>query len=114
MDLPIGFRDGLDAEEAVVTAIPDRGGSAAAQAIAIDPAVDHDMRDMDAEGPKLARHALRDHAQAGLGGGKMRKPRLAADAGRSACEDDGAAAERHEPAGLMRDSIVGLFDRDPL
>src|SRR3981081_289644 len=98
MDLPIGLGERADAEPAVLAAIPDRGRSPAAQAIAIDAAVDDDVRDMDAEWPVLARHALRDHPKAGLGGGEMRKPRLAADAGRSAGEHDRATAERHEPA----------------
>jgi hypothetical protein len=37
-----------------------------AQAIAIDAAIHHDMRDMDAERPVLARYVLRDHAKPDL------------------------------------------------
>src|SRR6187431_239117 len=59
-----------------------------AQAFAIDATVDHNMGYMDAEWPIIARHALRDHAQA----------RFAANARRSAGENDAAAPERHEPA----------------
>src|SRR5216683_6478917 len=98
MDLPIGFGDRINAEQAVLAAFLDQRGAPTAQAIAINAAIHHDMRDMDAEGPVLARHALRDHAQAGLGGREMREPRLAANAGRSAGEDDSAASERHQTA----------------
>src|SRR6266849_2521665 len=98
MDLPIGFGDPINAEQAVLAAFLDQRGAPTAQAIAIDAAIHHDMRDMDAEWPVFARHALRNHAQAGLGGREMREPRLATDAGRSAGEDDGTAPQRREPA----------------
>src|SRR3954468_169228 len=52
---------------------------------------------MDAEWPIFARHALRDHAQASFGCRKMRKSRFAANARRSAGENDAATPERHEP-----------------
>src|SRR5258707_3031081 len=54
------------------------------------------MRDMNSERSVLARHALRDHAQAGFRGGELRKARLAAQAGGGAGEDDRAAAERSQ------------------
>jgi hypothetical protein len=44
-----------------------------------------------------ARHALRDHAQACLCGGKVRESWLAPQARGSACEDDRTAAERNQP-----------------
>ena len=49
----------------------------------------------------LARHALRDHAQARLGGRELREARLAAQAARGAGEDHRAAAEGTEPAGRL-------------
>jgi|SRR5437868_11245132 len=48
-------------------------GAAAAQAMTVDAAVDHDVGHVHALGAILARHALRDHAQARLGGGKLGK-----------------------------------------
>jgi hypothetical protein len=48
-------------------------------------------------GSVFAGHALRDHAQTGLGGREVSIARLAAQAGPGAGEDDRAAAERDEP-----------------
>jgi hypothetical protein len=59
----------------------------------------HDMRHVDSERPVLPRHALRDHSQPGLGRGKVRKARLAAQAGGGA--DDLAVAERSETPGRL-------------
>ena len=98
MDVPIVFGDCVDAEQPVLATIPDPRSSPAPQAIAVDATVHDDMRYMDAERSVLARHALRDHAKAGLGGGKMREPGFAAETGGRAGEDDGAAPERHQPA----------------
>jgi hypothetical protein len=49
MDVPVILGDRVDAEQAVLTAIPHCRGSSAAETIAIDAAIDHDMRDMDTE-----------------------------------------------------------------
>ena len=59
------------------------------------------MRHVDSERPVLPRHALRDHSQHGLGRGKVRKARLAAQAGGGAGEDDRAVAERSETPGRL-------------
>src|SRR5580700_4103841 len=99
MDVPKSVGDRVDTEEAILATIFDQCRNQIAQTIAIDAAIHHHVRDMDAEWSVLARHALRDHAKAGLGGGEMREPRLAADAGRSASEDDGAA--RAAPDGAL-------------
>src|SRR5258708_29032138 len=98
MDVPVILRDGVDAEEAVLAAVPHPRRAAAAQTVAVDAAVDHHMGDVNAGGAVFASHALRDHAQPSLGGREMRKSRLAADAGGGAGEYDGAAAERAEAA----------------
>src|SRR5712691_6731659 len=82
VDLPIGLGDGVDAEQPVGTALLDQLRPAAEQPLAGNAAVDDDMGDMKALRPIVARHALRDHAQAGLRGGEMREAGLAAQAGR--------------------------------
>lgn len=46
------------------------------QPVISDGAVYDDMGDVNPLGPVLAGHALRDHAQAGLGDRKVRKPSL--------------------------------------
>src|SRR5262249_17767342 len=71
MDLPIGFRDGLDAEQAVGTAFLQEAGRSAQQSLTRDAAVDHGVRDVDALRSIFPRHALRDRAQARLGGREM-------------------------------------------
>ena len=98
MNLPISFCDPVDVEETVLPTFLDHGATHVWQAFAIDATVDHNMGYMDAEWPIIARHALRDHAQASFGCRKMRKSRFAANARRSAGENDAAAPERHEPA----------------
>src|SRR3954470_2689808 len=98
MNLPISFRDRVDVEETILPTFLDQGRRTVAQAFAIDAAVDHDMGYMDAEWPILARHALRNHAQASFGCRKMSKSRFAANARRSAGENDAAAPKRDEPA----------------
>src|SRR5262249_48530774 len=98
MQLPIGFGDRLDAEQAVLAALFDDARQTRAQSVAVDAAVNHPVRDMQSVRPILPCHALRDRAQSGFGGGEMRKARLAAQARRSAGEDQCAAPQRHEAA----------------
>src|SRR5580704_4896369 len=98
MDVPIGVGNCIDAEKAVLATILDQCWHPIAQTIAIDAAIHHHVRDVDAEGPVLARHALRDHAKASLGGREMREPRHTAQTPRSAREDNGAAPERRQSA----------------
>src|SRR3984893_8187875 len=96
MNLPVSFRNGFDVEQPVLAALAD-GFGAATQTLAIDTAVNHDVRHMDPGRPVFARHALRDHAQAGLGSGELRVNGLAAKARGCAGEDHRSAAERKEP-----------------
>ena len=80
MNVPVSLGDGVDAEQAVLAAFRDHGGEPLAQAIAVDAAIDHDMRDVDALRTVFARHTLRQHAQARLGRRKVRESGLAAHA----------------------------------
>src|SRR5215471_8912753 len=98
MNGPIDVSDRIDAKQAILSAFFDQGRHSIADAIAIDGAIHHHVCDMDAQRPVLARHALRNHAKAGLGGREMRESRLAAQACGSAGEDNGAAPEGDEPA----------------
>src|SRR5262245_61135828 len=63
MDVPKGFGNCVDPEQAVLAALLDARRGKLAEALAVD---DH-MRDMDAEPPVLPRHALCDHPQSRLG-----------------------------------------------
>ena len=96
MDLPIGLGDRVDAEQAVLAALVDDLGAATAQAMAVDAAVDHDVGYVHALGAILARHALRDHAQARFGGGELGKSGFATEAARRTGKDHRAPAEGDE------------------
>src|SRR6516165_8632911 len=98
MDVPIGVSDRLDAKQPVLATFIDQCRHPIAQPIAIDAAVDHDVCDVNAERPVFPSHALRDHPQPRFRSGKLRKARLASQAGRRAGEDDRAAAERNQSA----------------
>src|SRR5204862_4171486 len=95
------FGDRIDAEQAVLAALLKKLRPAADEALAVDTAVDHHVRDMHAQRPELARHALRDHAQPGLGDGELGKSRFAAQAARRTGEDHRAAPEGDEPTGRL-------------
>src|SRR6202521_4395065 len=97
MNLPVRFRNGFNVEQPVHAALADGFGAAATQTLAIDTAVNHDMRHMDSRPPVFARHALGDHAQAGLGSGELCVTGLASKARGCAGEDHRSAAERNEP-----------------
>src|SRR3954468_19491723 len=101
MNLPIGLGDRVDAEQTALAALVDDLGAAAAQAMAVDAAVDHDVGHVHALGAVLARHALRDHAQARLGGGELGKPGLPGEAAGRTGEDPRAPAGGDEPAGRL-------------
>ena len=62
------------------------------QTLTQDPAINHDMGDMDILGPELARQTLRQRAQPRLGGRKRAEIRPAAQAARSPREDECAGA----------------------
>ena len=108
MDLPIGFGDRVDPQQAGLALFGDTGGLRSAQTVAVDAAVYHRVRDVDALRAELARHALADHPQAGLRRGKVAVGRLAPHAAGCASEEDGAPAQRHQaPRGLPPDEEAG-------
>ena len=83
----VGLGDGIRIEQAV-----GRGRVAGPAALGIPhPAVDHEMRDVDALGLQLARHRLRQPAQRELAHGERRRLGIALHAGRGAGEEDRAA-----------------------
>src|SRR6185436_15651009 len=98
MHVPVSLCDRIDAEETILSAFLDYFRPAAAEAIAIDATIDHDVRDVDAQWAILARHALSDHAQARFGRGKVGETRLAAHAARCSGEQDRPPPQRYEPA----------------
>src|SRR5581483_2242192 len=98
-NLPVGLGDRLAIEQAVLAALDHHLGPPAAQPIAIDAAVDDHMRHVHPVSTVLARHALGDHAQAGLGCCELREPRLAAQAARCTAADHRAATEGNQAAG---------------
>ena len=67
----------INVEQPVLATLADGFGAAATQTLAIDTTVNHDVRHMDSGRPEFARDALGDHAQSGLGGGKLRVSALA-------------------------------------
>src|ERR1700730_11282218 len=104
MNLPICLRDRVDTEQAVLATLLDRLRVPTAQALAIDTAINHHVRNVDAVRAVFTRHALRDHSQAGLCRREMRIAWFAAEAGRSSREDERATAERNKsPRGLASD-----------
>jgi len=82
MDLPIGIGDRVDAKQTILPALLGEVRLSAQEAIAFDATIDYDVGNVNSERPKLARHALRKHAQASLGGGELREAGLAAQARR--------------------------------
>src|ERR1700681_4631698 len=96
MNLPVRFGNGFNVEQPVLPALADGFGAAATQTLAVDTAVNQDVRHMDSGRPVFARHALRDHAQAGLGSGELRVTGLASKARGCAGEDHRSAAERNQ------------------
>ena len=76
IDLPIGLGDCVWHEQPFLASLLDKARLGAEQSPAFDPAVDHDMRDVNALRPEFARHALGDDAQTCLGGGEWAKPGL--------------------------------------
>ena len=103
MDTPIGVGDGIDAKQAVLATFRGQGWHPTEQTIAIDPAIDNNVCNVDPNRPIFPRHALCDHRQAGFRGGKVRKSGLASQAGGGARKDNRAAAKRSQsPRSLGR------------
>src|SRR5690242_11147006 len=96
VDLPVGLGDRVDIEQAVRALLRAPLRETAVDPLAVDAAVDHDMRDMQALRPELARHGLRDGAQARLGGREGGETRPPAQAAAGAREDHRAAPERRQ------------------
>src|SRR5260370_12164448 len=97
MNLPVRVRDSFNVEQAVLAALADGFGAAAKQTLAVDTAVNDDVRHMDSGWPVFACHALGDHAQAGLGSGELRVTGLPSKARGCAGEDHPSAPERDQP-----------------
>src|SRR6516162_312285 len=99
IDLPIGLGDGSRPHQPARIEIGERSLAfplldPLADPRGIDPGVDHEMGDMDALWPELARRTLRQSAQAELGAGEGGVTDPAAQAGGGASEEDVAAATR--------------------
>lgn len=58
VQMPVTVGDGVDLQQSVRARIVDALGRCAAQSLAVDTSVDHDVRDMDAARPEFAREAL--------------------------------------------------------
>ena len=77
MKMPVAVGDRLDVQKTVGAGLFLAIGHARQQALALDAAVDDDMRDVDALRTKLARHRLDQQPQAALGGIERRESRPA-------------------------------------
>src|SRR5713226_2542361 len=98
VDLPKGLRDRVDTEQTILAAFRHDLRPRLAEAVAIDPAVDHDMGDVDALRPVFPRHALRDRPESSFGCREVRVTWLAPEARRGSREDDRASAQWDQPA----------------
>src|SRR5882762_4320727 len=99
VDLPIGFGDRVDPEQPVIAAFLDQLRGASMQSLAVDPAIDDDVSDVETLRAVFPRHALGDHPEPGFRRSEMREARLSAEACGSAGEDDGAATQWNEATG---------------
>ena len=99
VEAPVVLGDGVGIENAVPLLQRIALGEIVADEGGVERAVDHRMRDMDARGPELARHALRQRPQAMLGAGEGGEAGAAAHARRGAGEEDGAALARDHDLG---------------
>ena len=70
VQLPVGFGDGSGAQQAIRGRLSGELGSIAPQLLAVDSAIDNDVRDVHAARAVLAGDTLRDRAQSRFGGGK--------------------------------------------
>src|SRR3546814_14391546 len=74
-------------------------GEGTQQPVAVNAAVDDEMRDMDALRADLASETLRQGAHAGLGASKSTEQRLSADRPRGAGKENGAGHARNPAPG---------------
>src|SRR5262245_16273450 len=73
VELPVDFRYRVGVQDAVLIPQLVSLGEHLADELGVDGAVDDDVRDVDALGPELARHTLRQGAQRMLAAGERRK-----------------------------------------
>src|SRR6266702_4005143 len=97
MDAPVGLSDCIGSEQAGLTLLGDPCRLQGTQAIAVDAAVDHRMRDMDSEWSEFARHTLTNHPQTCLRGGEVSITWLAPEAAGCSCKQHGATFQWNEP-----------------
>src|SRR3546814_3885776 len=76
-------------KEAIFAAFLEQMGEGTQQPVAVNAAVDDEMRDMDALRADLASETLRQGAHAGLGARKSTEQRLSADRPRGAGKGNG-------------------------
>jgi len=91
---PIGLCYGLGLQAAERAARPVVSGEILLCVIAVDHAVDDDMRDVNAFRTEFSRQRLCDATQGGLGRGESEKRRAGAQGGGRAGEQERAATER--------------------
>ena len=89
---PVGFRDRINVQEPVLSALFAKLRDAREQSLPRDSTVDHDVGDMDTLWPKLARNALCQGPLRCLGGGEGRKIGFSAKATRSSRKEQRATA----------------------
>jgi hypothetical protein len=94
MQLPVTFGDGFELQQAVVAGLFHALRRVVAQALAVDAAIDHHMRHMNALRAEFARQALAQRTQRSLGRSEGRERRLAAQRRGGAGEQQGAACVR--------------------
>src|SRR2546428_10630262 len=99
VQVPVVLCDVFRVQDAVLLLQRVALGELRANEFRVDGAIDHDVRNVDALGAELARHALRESAQRVLGAGECREVGGAADARRRTGEEDRAAAAHHHLAG---------------
>ena len=114
VQVPVRVGDGVRAEHAVLALLLLVLGHALVDLIAVDPAVDDAVGDVDALRAEVARHRLRDRAQPGLGRGEGGEGRPTADRRGCAGEDYGpAAVGQHAPRGLSPDQKAAQAAEPP-
>src|SRR3546814_20002118 len=84
-------------KEAIFAAFLEQMGEGTQQPVAVNAAVDDEMRDMDALRADLASETLRQGAHDGLGSRKSTEPRLSAARPRCAAQEQCSGPARTQP-----------------
>src|SRR5215470_6089490 len=117
VELPVGFRDGCRRHQQIriiQRVRAQRLDAPLPYPFGIDPGIDDEMGDVDVLRPELARHRLRDRAQAELRAGECRIADTAAQARGGAGEEDVAlAARQHQPRRLAAGEEAGIAGHLP-